>query len=133
MSEEIVQDIFYVLWRDREKLDILSSLKSYLYKSVKNNSLQFERREKLESRYSNENKDEKLSEDPHDYLELKELEALIERILAKMPQRRAQIFKLHRFEGKKYLEIAQDLSISVKTVEAEMSKAIDLLRKMIER
>ncbi len=49
-----------------------------------------------------------------------------------MPQRRVEIFRLHRFKNKKYREIAESLSLSVKTVEAEMTKALKTIRKEIE-
>ena len=64
--------------------------------------------------------------------EYKELEALINRTLNKLPERRLRIFRMQRFEGKKYAEIASALSLSVKTVEAEMTKALQTLRKEIE-
>ena len=67
-----------------------------------------------------------------DQLEYKELEALINRTLNKLPERRLRIFRMQRFEGKKYAEIASALSLSVKTVEAEMTKALQTLRKEIE-
>ena len=58
---------------------------------------------------------------------------MIERTLIKLPHRRLRIFKLHRVHGNKYIEIASLLSLSVKTVEAEMTKAIKTLRKEIEK
>ena len=64
--------------------------------------------------------------------EYKELEALINRTLEKLPERRLRIFRMHRFEGKKYAEIASSLSLSVKTVEAEMTKALRTLRDELE-
>ena len=50
----------------------------------------------------------------------------------KMPERRMKIFRMHRFESKKYEEIAQLLSLSVKTIEAEMTKALKALKKEVE-
>jgi RNA polymerase sigma-70 factor (ECF subfamily) len=49
-----------------------------------------------------------------------------------MPKRRARIFRMHRYENLKYKEIAQKLSLSVKTVEAEMTKALKTLKKEID-
>ena len=63
----------------------------------------------------------------------KELEELINRTLEKLPERRRCIFKMHRMEGKKYAEIASLLTVSVKTVEAEMTKALKTLRKEVEK
>jgi len=65
-------------------------------------------------------------------IEYKELEALVNRTLEKLPERRLRIFRMHRFEGKKYAEIASSLSLSVKTVEAEMTKALRTLRDELE-
>ena len=64
----------------------------------------------------------------HVVIEYKELEALVNRTLEKLPERRLRIFRMHRFEGKKYTEIAEEQQISVKTVEAHISKALKILR-----
>jgi RNA polymerase sigma-70 factor (ECF subfamily) len=72
------------------------------------------------------------SPDPHDLLENNELESIIDSALRHLPERRLRIFRMHRLEGKKYAEIAAALSLSVKTVEAEMTKALQSLRKEIE-
>ena len=70
--------------------------------------------------------------DPQRDLEYEELQALIRHTLDKLPGRRLRIFEMHRMEGKKYAEIALALSLSVKTVEAEMTKALCTLRKEID-
>jgi RNA polymerase sigma-70 factor (ECF subfamily) len=136
VSEEIVQELFYVFWKEREKLHIYHSIKSYLYGSVRNRSIQYcEHRDVVERHrqvvFSEENESTKAS-DPQYILEYKELESLVKRTLEKLPGRRLRIFQMHRFEGKKYAEIASALSLSVKTVEAEMTKALQTLRKEIE-
>lgn len=135
VAEEIVQDVFYKIWKERENLQIFYSLKSYLYGAVRNQSLQYCEHRNVRERYK-----EKLlatgetnSEvNPEDQFLYKELEDIINRTLEKLPERRRQIFGLHRFEGKKYKEIADELSLSVKTIEAEMTKAYQALRKVIE-
>ncbi len=69
---------------------------------------------------------------PQEEIEYQELRHLIDTTLARMPERRLRIFRMHRMEGKKYAEIASQLSLSVKTVEAEMTKALKALKKEIE-
>ena len=70
--------------------------------------------------------------DPHRQLEYEELQEVIRHTLDKLPGRRLRIFEMHRMEGKKYVEIASFLSLSVKTVEAEMTKALRTLRNEID-
>ncbi|MCK9160762.1 MAG: RNA polymerase sigma-70 factor [Bacteroidaceae bacterium] len=133
-AEEIVQELFYVFWKERETLQIYYSIKSYLYGAIRNQSLQYCEHEEVKQRYNElfanaSNEDEST---PEDEMEYKELEIVIENTLHKLPRRCAQIFHMQRFEGKKYAEIANILSISIKTVEAEMTKALKALRKNIE-
>ena len=130
VAEEIVQELFYVFWKEKEKLQVFRSIKSYLYGAVRNQALQYCEHLEVRNRY----RETVLAgnPDPQDQLEYKELETLIDKTLKKLPERRLRIFRMHRFEGKKYAEIASILSLSVKTVEAEMTKALQTLRKEIE-
>ena len=123
VAEEIVQDLFYVFWKERESLPILRSIKNYLYGATRNRSLQYLEHREVRYRYRYT---------PQDQLEYKELQSLVNRALGKLPERRLRIFRMHRFEGMKYAEIASSLSLSIKTVEAEMTKALQTLRKEIE-
>ncbi len=68
-------------------------------------------------------------ENPSDILQYKELQEKIAGVLDKLPERCGQIFCMNRFEGLKYQEIAEKLSVSVKTVEANMGKALKEFRK----
>lgn len=135
VAEEILQELFYVLWRDREKLQILRSIKGYLYGAVRNRSLQYLEHRRIRENYIESHLVQGTSDnppDPQDELEFKELEEIVVKTMEKMPERRLMIFKMHRFESRKYIEIADLLSLSVKTVEAEISKALKTLRKEIE-
>lgn len=133
-AEEIIQDLFYTIWRDKEHLQILYSLKSYLYKSIRNRSLQYLEHKKIENKYNDFVLSGKpqTGTSPQDEVEYKELERIINLTISSLPDRRQQIFKMHRFQGFKYTEIAEQLSLSVKTVEAEMTKALNSLRKEVE-
>jgi RNA polymerase sigma-70 factor (ECF subfamily) len=135
IAEEIVQELFYVFWKERGKIQILHSLKSYLYGAARNRSLQYFERQEVRNRHREMvllKTNDAHTSTPQDLLEYKELEDLINRTLDKLPERRLRIFRMHRFEGKKYAEIASELSLSVKTVEAEITKALQILRKEIE-
>ena len=134
-AEEIVGELFYLFWKDREKLQIFRSIKSYLYKAACNEALQYCRHKEVEERhreYVLATDTFGQGTDPQRDLEYEELQALIRHTLDKLPGRRLRIFEMHRMEGKKYAEIALALSLSVKTVEAEMTKALCTLRKEID-
>jgi RNA polymerase sigma-70 factor (family 1) len=132
-AEEIVQDLFVRLWQDREKLNIESSLNGYLFRSVHNRCLHhFEHRKVVERHaYEMAFESELNTEDPSRALQYKELQAKIAAILERLPERCGKIFCMNRFEGLKYSEIAEKLSVSVKTVEANMGKALKEFRKAL--
>lgn len=135
-AEEIVEELFYVFWRDRERLQVFCSVKSYLYRAVRNEAVQYCQHREVEERYRRSaldaNGTEPSGDDIEAQLEYKELEMLIQHTLQRLPERRLRIFKMHRMEAKKYTEIATLLSISVKTVEAEMTKALRVLRAEVD-
>ena len=134
-AEEIVEELFYVFWKDREHLQIFQSVKSYLYTAVRNEALQYCQHKEVKERYREyvlAGNVLEQSSDPHRLLEYEELQRLIRHTLDKLPVRRLQIFQMHRMEGKKYAEIASSLSLSIKTVEAEMTKALRTLRNEID-
>jgi len=135
VAEEIVQDLFYTLWKDRASLRIILSVKSYLYGAVRNKSLQYLEHLQVRKRYhqtvANEIPESDPNDSPQKILEYKELVQRIEFALESLPKRRRDIFRMNRFDGKKYEQIANEMSLSVKTIEAEMSKAIQTLRKSL--
>ena len=130
-AEEIVQDLFFKLWQDKEKLNIESSLNGYLFRSVHNKCLHFIEHNKVVERYAEEMsfRQPDKQESPSDILQYRELQARISRILERLPERCGQVFYLSRFEGLKYTEIAEKLSVSVKTVESNMGRALKEFRK----
>lgn len=129
-AEEVVQTVFYNLWSKRESLAINTSVKSYLYRAVHNDSLNRIKHGKVRAAYAS---DVKNSLHPHgadssQVLEAKELNAKIQIALEKLPEQCGIVFRLNRFEYLKYSEIAEHLGISVKTVENHMGKALRILR-----
>jgi len=129
-AEEIVQELFFRLWQDREKLKIESSLNGYLYRSVHNRCLHYLDHERVIDRHAEEvsyNQPDS-AENPSEILLYKELQERIAGVLEKLPERCGKIFCMSRFEGLKYSEIAEKLAISVKTVEANMGRALKEFR-----
>lgn len=133
-AEEIVQDLFYGLWEKRFQLRIETSANSYLYAAVHNKCMKVLRHKTVESKFrahylANGSETDTSSEITG---VSEEVERIMERTLKSLPDRCSKIFRLNRFEGMKYQEIAEKLSISVKTVEANMGKALKLLRKNLK-
>jgi RNA polymerase sigma-70 factor, ECF subfamily len=130
-SEEIVQDLFFRLWKDREKIKIESSLNGYLFRSVHNRCLHHIEHNRIVERHAEEmsHRESEIQESPSDILHYKELQAKIASILERLPERCGKIFYMSRFEGLKYSEIAKKLSVSVKTVESNMGRALKEFRK----
>jgi RNA polymerase sigma-70 factor, ECF subfamily len=133
-AEEIVQDLFFRLWQNREKLNIESSLKGYLFRAVHNKCLHHISHSRIVERYEAEaaHSDEPLNENPVEIIQFGELQKKIALILERLPERCSLIFCMNRFEGLKYNEIAEKLSVSVKTVEANMGKALKEFRKELK-
>lgn len=133
-SEEIVQDLFVKLWHEREKVNIKSSLNGYLFRAVHNSCLHWLDHNRVEGKYEREmagnNNNE--SRTPEEILNFNELQLKITKILERLPGRCVQIFCMSRFEGLKYTEIANRLSVSVKTVEANMGRALKEFRKELK-
>lgn len=130
-SEEIVQEIFYSLWKNRLTLEIKVSLKSYLYRAVHNNSLQVIEHQTVTEKYRQyiQSQETEFQMDPLREMELEELGRVIDQTMEILPARCRQIFRMNRFDGLKYREIADKLNISIKTVEADMGKALQAFRE----
>ena len=134
LAEEAVQDIFFHIWMNREHIQIKQSVKSYLYIATRNKCLKMIRSQNMASQYSDyiKNTPHDQVSTPVDELNAKELDLIIERTLKELPDRAREIFRMNRFQGMKYAEIANQLSISVKTVEANMGKALKIFRKKLD-
>lgn len=134
-AEEIVQDLFFNYWKNKEKLEVNISLKSYLYQATKNKCLKAIKHTLVKERYSSAMMKQQAESDSNSFnsLEIEELNDVIEETLNKLPEKCKQIFILSRFEGLKYIDIANKLSISVKTVEANMGKALKAFRESLKQ
>ncbi len=132
-AKDITQKVFIHLWENRDQMDPSKNIVSYLFTSVKNRSLNYIRdNKKFRSKV--------LDLDCGDFeLEVQtpeedagDLKLKIDCALADLPEKCRMVFKMSRFEGMKYREIAEELGIAQKTVEAHMSKAIKTLKSVLK-
>ncbi|MBE0650590.1 MAG: RNA polymerase sigma-70 factor [Bacteroidales bacterium] len=132
-SEEVIQDLFYKIWKDRKNLNIKHSISSYLYQSVFHNSLQVLKRGKLNEKYIQYSLNQPHQDiDPVEILKYEELNRAFFQLMEELPEKRRLIFKMNRIQGLKYQEIADELSISLKTVEKNMTLALQYFRENLE-
>jgi len=133
-AKEIAQDSFVSLWDKRETIDVSKPVKSYLTTIVYNKSLNFIRDNKKfnQELLQTENIFLFSSESETDSMLIAdELKIKIESALNDLPEKCREVFQLNRFQEMKYQQIAEHLQISVKTVEAQMSKALKHLRERL--
>ncbi len=129
VAEEIVQDVMLELWRRRETLAPDTSPQAYLFQSTRNRALNHVRHERVERKVEPiiiDRSDVDASA-PSELVE-DEIEVALRRAVSELPERCREVFELSRTAGLKYSEIAAVLGISVKTVEAQMGKALRSLR-----
>ncbi len=129
-AEEIVQDFFVRVWQKHQQLIPADSLKNYFFSSVKNGSLNFLKHRKIEERYLTEVTElskRHLAYDPDLYI-ASELQEKIKNGINLLPEKCREVFIMSRIRGLKNEEIATALNISKRTVEAQISKALKMLR-----
>ncbi|MFZ4462922.1 MAG: RNA polymerase sigma-70 factor [Bacteroidales bacterium] len=132
-AEEIVQDMFFKLWMKRDEVLIHTSFHSYLYQSVRNYSLNYISQEKSQEKHRQYIGFQLKDHLEHfDDLEQTDLDLLIKEAILRLPDKRREVFELSRYEGLKNAQIAEKLNISVKTVEAQMTKAFEQMRKVLK-
>jgi len=132
-SKDITQKVFINLWENRDKIDIQKSIQSYLFTSVRNRCLNYIRDQK---KY----RSEVLDLETHDFeiafeedtMAMSELKEKVAAALDKLPEKCRLVFEMSRYKNMKYKEIAEELDVSVKTVEAHMSKALKSLRSNLK-
>lgn len=128
-SRDIVQELFIHLFEKSDDLNIRSDIKYYLISGCRNRCLNYIRSGKIRlghtqaagHRGSNHVNSE-------ENLELQDLHNEIQSLIDQLPDRCAQIFRMNRFEGKRNAEIANELNLSIRTVESQISRAIRYLR-----
>ena len=129
--QEIISDVFLKVWLLRVKIDSQINCKTYLYTSVKNQSLNYLKKKSLplyeDVFHINKEASEVYNSDAT--FNLEETQNIIDEILNGLPTQRRRIFELNRIDGLKYKEIAEILSITVDTVQKQMTEAVKYISK----
>lgn len=131
-AEDRVQQVYVMLWEKRSTIEIHTSVRAFLYKTVHNTCLNKIKQQKVRSEYAKvvqlntkpDFQDEKLVE--------KELQKKIDDAINLLPEQCGKIFKMSRFEQMKYQEIADQMGLSIKTIENQMGKALKILREQLK-
>lgn len=129
-AENIVQDVFLLLWEKRDVLDIQVSLISYIFALVKNRCLDYLRHNIVADEFKQELslKLSSLEQLNNSFSSDEDIERILVSAIDKLPERCRVIFIKSRVDGKKYREIASELNLSINTVENQMAIALKKLR-----
>jgi RNA polymerase sigma-70 factor (ECF subfamily) len=131
-SKDLVQSTFIKLWEKRKELNETRTLEGFLFTVHKNNCLDYLRLRKAKTPYlAGDPTFDSDTNTPFDQIISKELEIKINKAILDLPAKCREIFECSRIKGMKYAEIAQKLNLSVKTVEGQMSIALERLRKTL--
>jgi RNA polymerase sigma-70 factor (ECF subfamily) len=134
VAEELVQDAMLELWRRREQLDAEGSPQAYLFRATRNRALNHLRHLAVQRKSASVLRDDEARDaSAPDELVAAELEAAVKEAIAGLPPRCREVFALSRERGLKYAEIADTLGVSVKAVEANMGRALRILRTRLAR
>ncbi|KAF2506595.1 RNA polymerase sigma-70 factor [Flavobacterium foetidum] len=135
-AENLAQEALLHLWQSRENIDSLNGIKAFVFTYAKSRCLNLIRHNKVKDKFKNEHLNQKereldievLNSIQFDTLELTELERIIQESVDDLPPKTREVFIKKRFENKKNAEIAAEMQVTLKAVEAHMTKALKILK-----
>lgn len=133
VSEEVVQEVFIYLWEKRTSIQLQSSIQSYIYAAVRNRSINYIRSQVTKEQHltAYQQAQEFTTQSPSETDHKEALITMVRAAIDSLPNKCKLIFSLSRDAGLTYQEIAEEMQISQKTVEAQMSIALKKLRSFI--
>ncbi len=135
-SENLAQEAFINLWQNKETIESINGIQSFLYTYAKSKCLNLIRHNKVKDKFKSDVLNQKereldievLNSIQFDTLELTELERIIQESINNLPPKTREVFIKKRFENKKNAEIAEEMQVTLKAVEAHMTKALKILK-----
>lgn len=133
-AEDIVSEVFEDFWERRCDTAIRTTYKAYLYQAVRNKSLNYIQKSSNRHIETNDLNEEILNKGfqvtPEDIMNFHELTRNLERAIGVLPKQSRKAFQLHRLDGKRYSEIAEEMNITVSAVERLISRSLKKLREV---
>lgn len=133
-SEELTQDVFANFWNKKDEIIINTSLKAYLYRSARNLTLNFIKRNKYEADYALRlGKTQSFyNNETEERIHFTELELTLKQEINNLPEECKEIFKLSRYEDLSYKEIAELLDIPPRRVHYQIGIALKSLKEKLK-
>ncbi|RZT96410.1 RNA polymerase sigma-70 factor (ECF subfamily) [Ancylomarina subtilis] len=132
LAEDLVQDIFIGFWENNRVKQLNVSLKSYLFTSVKNNALNYIRKNKSYQIETMNDEFDILMDDSFDPEDLEQMKVKLYQELENLSQQSRNVFEAIIFQNMKYKDVAEDLNISVNTVKTHFARALKQLRNSLD-
>jgi RNA polymerase sigma-70 factor (ECF subfamily) len=142
-ADELTQDVFLSLWKHAESLRGESKLSTWLYRVAVNKAINFKKRSglffQIRQLFSLEGDDESIidrlpaapADSPDRQFEIKEAQIQLADLLGTLPHRQREVYLLHKLEGLSYNEIAEELHVTLGTIESLMHRAKENLQKVM--
>jgi len=132
--EDVVQDVFFSVWEKRKSITINTSAKNYLITSVKNNCLNFIRKQDYRQEFLDNfiENPPAYSENINEIYNLNELQDLLAQTLEKLPEEYRLAFIMSRMEDKSPAEVAEAMGVSIRTTERYRKRAIEILKQELK-
>lgn len=129
-ARDIVQEVFFNIWKNRKKIELESSFRNFIVTAVRNQCTDILRKRTVIDRFATRSPStmETSEQSPEEIYTINELEQIIGQAIQKLPPGIRDAFEMNRFKGMTYNEVAQQMSLSPKTIEAYISKALSILR-----
>ena len=133
-AEELVQLVFVTVWETRQIIDSEKSFSAYLFSIARNRFYDMLRRRIIENCYADYilHQNDLAVDDLEKQMEDREMTEIINKLLLKIPERRREIFRMSREENLTYKQIAEKLQISENTVDTQIRKVLNYLRKKLK-
>ena len=129
--DDILQDVFFKIWMNRQKISNPETFNSYIFTITKNSVLNLIRSRINSQKFKDEMYRKSVSGEyiTQNLYEFEQVKSSIDKLVAQLPEKRQQVFLLSRNEGLSNKEIAQKMNISEKTVEDHITHSIKTLKK----
>jgi len=133
-SKEVVQNTFLKVWENRLNIDVNSSVKSYLFQIAKNTMIDYIRKNKKYSLNLELNREieQNFTQISTDAIDPYIIKSAILKVMAQLKPKNKEIFELHKFEGLTYVEIAEYLNVSKRTVDDNISRTLKYLKEELK-